>query len=145
MLTDSAIKMQFELGQSIFQEGSPADRFHLILEGKVALESKLKEGGMITIQTLGPGEELGWSWLIRSSNLLLSARALEPTRTIFFYGTQLRKQCEQDHELGYQLMQRIAEVATQCVRAMHNQLMECTHTMQSDDHCPNGGLEGKQK
>jgi CRP-like cAMP-binding protein len=118
MLTDSAIEMQFEPGQSIFQEGSPANRFYLILEGKVVLESKLKERGMVPIQTLGPGDEMGWSWLLPSSYLLLSAHALESTRTIFFYGTHLRKQCEQDHELGYQLMQRIAEVATQCVRAM---------------------------
>jgi CRP-like cAMP-binding protein len=144
MLTDSAIEMQFESGQSIFQEGSPANRFYLILEGKVALESKLKEGGMIAIQTLGPGDELGWSWLLRSSNLLLSARALEPTRTIFFYGTHLRQQCEQDHELGYQLMQRIAEVATQCVRAMHDRFMECTHSMQTDDRLQNGALDVKQ-
>ena len=127
MLTDSAIEMKFETGQSIFQEGSPANRFYLILEGKVVVESKLKERGMIPIQTLGPGDELGWSWLLPSSYLLLSARALEPTRTIFFYGTYLRKQCEQDHDFGYQLMQRIAEVATQCVRAMQQRLMECTN------------------
>ena len=127
MLTDSAIEMQFEPGQSIFHEGSPANRFYLILEGKVALELKLKGRGIIPIQTLGPGDELGWSWLLPSSYLLLSARALEPTRTIFFYGTYLRKQCEQDHDFGYQLMQRIAEVATQCVRAMQQRLMECTN------------------
>ena len=127
MLTDSAIEMKFETGQSIFQEGSPANRFYLILEGKVVVESKLKERGMIPIQTLGPGDELGWSWLLPSSYLLLSARALEPTRTIFFYGTNLRKECEQDHDFGYQLMQRIAEVATQCVRAMQQRLMECTN------------------
>ena len=118
MLTDSAIEMQFEPGQSIFQEGKPANRFYLILEGKVALESELKGHDTVLIQTLGAGDELGWSWQFRSSNLLLSAHALEPTKTIFFYGTHLRQQCEQDHELGYQLMQRVAEVATRCVRAI---------------------------
>ena len=127
LLTDSAIEMKFEPGQSIFQEGSPANRFYLILEGKVVLESESKERGMITIQTLGPGDELGSSWVLPSANLLLSARALEPTRTIFFYGTQLRKECEQDHELGYQLMQRIAEVATRCVHAMQQRLLECAN------------------
>jgi hypothetical protein len=118
MLADSAIEMKYETGQSLIQEGSPANRFYLILEGKVMVESKLKERGVVPIQTLGPGAELGSSWLLSSSRLLLSARALEPTRTIFFYGTHLRQQCEQDHELGYQLMQRIAEVATKCFRAL---------------------------
>ena len=100
---------------------------------------------MIVIQTLGPGDELGWSWLIRSSNLLLSARALEPTRTIFFYGTHLRKQCEQDHELGYQLMKRIAEVATRCVRAMQQCLSDRTNMDQTEARLQNVELDRNQK
>ena len=46
LLTDSALQMSFDPGQVILQEGSPANRFFLILEGKVALEaegSKLRE------------------------------------------------------------------------------------------------------
>jgi CRP-like cAMP-binding protein len=38
LLTDSALEVQFEPGQWILQEGSPANRFYLILEGKVVLE-----------------------------------------------------------------------------------------------------------
>lgn len=128
LLTDSAMKMQFEAGQSIFQEGSTANRFYLILEGKVVLEAELKERGMIPIQTLGPGDDLGWSWLFPPYLLHLSARALEPTKTIFFYGTRLREQCEQDHELGYQLMKRIAEVAIQHLQVTQRHLMECIDT-----------------
>ena len=145
MLTDSAFEIQFEPGQTIFQEGSPANRFYLILEGIVALESKLKDGSMIVIQTLGPGDELGWSWLLRSSNLLLSARALEPTNTIFFYGTHLRKQCERDCELGYELMTRTAEVATQCVRAMQQCLRNCTNLDQTEARLQNVELDRNQK
>jgi hypothetical protein len=55
----------------------------------------------------------------------MNARALEPTRTIFFHGTRLREQCEQDHELGYQLMKRIAVVAIKCLGATQQRLMEC--------------------
>jgi CRP-like cAMP-binding protein len=128
LLTDSAMEMQFEKGQSIFQEGSPANRFYLILEGKVVLESEVLERGLIPIQTLGPGDDLGWSWLFPPHYLHLSARAVEPTRTIFFYATRLREECEQDHELGYQIMKRIAEVATQCLRATQQRLLECTDT-----------------
>ena len=127
-LTDSAMEMQFEPGQSIFQEGSPANRFYLILEGKVVLVSEVKERGTIPIRTLGPGDDLGWSWLFPPYYLHFSARALEPTRTIFFYGTRLREQCEQDHELGYQLMKRVAEVLVQNLNATQQRLKECTGT-----------------
>jgi CRP/FNR family cyclic AMP-dependent transcriptional regulator len=125
LLGGSAMEMQFEPGYCILQEGSPANRFHLILEGKVVLESELPDRGMIPIQTLGPGDDLGWSWLFPPYYLQMSARALEPTKTIFFYGTRLREQCEQDHDLGYELMKRVAAVVTQRLRATQQRLMEC--------------------
>lgn len=115
--------MQFEPGQSIFEEGSPANRFYLILAGKVVLESEKADRTVIPVQTLGAGDDLGWSWLFPPYSMHFSARALEPTRTIFFYGTRLREQCEADHEFGYQLMKRIAEVATQCLQTTTRRLL----------------------
>jgi CRP/FNR family cyclic AMP-dependent transcriptional regulator len=128
LLTDSAMEMQFEPGQLILEEGSPANRFYLILAGKVVLESAIKERGIVHIETLGPGDDLGWSWLLPPYYLQLSARAVEPTQTIFFYGTRLREQCEQDHDFGYELMQRITQVMGQRIRAIQQRLMESTDT-----------------
>ena|ERR1035437_558401 len=124
LLTDSALEMKFEPGQAIFAEGSPANRFYLILEGEVVLESEKEDRNVIPIQTLGPGDALGWSWLFPPYSLHFSARAVKPTRAIFFYGTRLREHCDQDHELGYQLMKRIAEVTTQSLHATQQRLMQ---------------------
>jgi|SRR5450756_1009133 len=127
LLAGSALEMKFAAGQKIFEAGSPANRFYLILEGKVMLESELAEPGtMLPIQTLGPGDNLGWSWLFPPYLIHLGAHAVEPTRVIFFYGTRLREECEQDHEFGYELMKRIAEVATQCLSATQQRLAENT-------------------
>lgn len=125
LLTDSALLMSFDPGQVILQEGSPANRFFLILEGKVVLESEGNDQGAIAVQTLGPGEDLGWSWLFPPYHLHLSARALVPTKTVFFYGTRLREQCEQDHDFGFALMKRFTEVAIRCLRATQQRLMAC--------------------
>jgi hypothetical protein len=116
-LAEASIQLQFEEGENIFSEGSPANRFYLILKGKVVLEAEKADHNMIAIQTLGPGDDLGWSWLFPPYSMHFNARALEPTTTIFFYGTRLREECEDDHELGYQLMQRVAEVATKCLHS----------------------------
>jgi CRP-like cAMP-binding protein len=123
-LTASALEMKFETGATIFEEGSPANRFYLILAGRVQLASEMEDRNVIPVQTLEPGDDLGWSWLFPPYSMHFTARALEPTTTIFFYGTRLREQCEQDHELGYQLMKRIAEVATQSLRATQRRLMQ---------------------
>jgi len=124
LLAGSALEMKFETGATIFEEGSPANRFYLILTGRVELSSEMEDRNVIPIQTLGPGDDLGWSWLFPPYAMHFMARALEPTTAIFFYGTRLREQCEQDHELGYQLMKRIAEVATQSLGATQRRLMQ---------------------
>ena len=123
-LADAAFQLQFEEGENVFAEGTPANRFYLILKGKVVLESELADRTVIPVQTLGPGDDLAWSWLFPPYSMHFSARALEPTTTIFFYGTRLREQCDEDHELGYQLMKRIAEVATKCLHATQTRLTE---------------------
>jgi hypothetical protein len=50
---------------------------------------------------------------------------LEPTRTIFFYGTRLREHCDEDHELGYHLTKRVAEVLIRRLEATRCRLIEC--------------------
>src|SRR5690349_1335136 len=100
------METRFKPGQWIFRQGDPADRFYLILEGKVSIESEVKERGMSPIRTLGPGADLGWAWLFPPYQMHFSAWAIDPTRTIFFDGSRLRKQCEVNHEFGYRLMKR---------------------------------------
>ena len=128
LLADSAMETQFKAGQWIFRQGDPANRFYLILEGKVSIDSEVRERGMIPIRTLGPGDDLGWAWLFPPYYMHFSAWPIEPTRAIFFYGTRLREQCEANHELGYQLMKRIAQVVIQNLNATQQRLLECTPT-----------------
>jgi CRP-like cAMP-binding protein len=126
LFTDAAREMDFAAGESILEEGSPANRFYLILEGKVVLGAELEDRGIVPVHTLGPGDDLGWSWLFPPYHMHLSARALAPTKAILFYGTRLREESEQDHEFGYQLMKRISEVMIQRLRATQQRLVECT-------------------
>ncbi len=108
------------------EEGRPANRFYLILDGRVVLGTELGDRGIIAVQTLGPGDELGWSWLLPPYHTHLSARALSPTKAISFHGTRLREESERDHEFGYQLMKRITKVVMERLRATQQRLVECS-------------------
>jgi CRP-like cAMP-binding protein len=123
ILADCAMLTEFAPKQLIFREGEVANRFYLIREGKVALETPIKDHGPLHLQTVGGGEVLGWSWLFPPYYWHFDARALEPVKAIFFYGTRLRECCEADHELGYELMQRVAEVVVQRLQATRRQLL----------------------
>ena len=67
---------------------------------------------------------LGWSWLFPPYYWHFDARALEPTTAIFFYGTRLREQCEQDHDFGYEIMKRMTQVVIQRLQATRKQLLK---------------------
>lgn len=128
LLSDSILEMRFEPGAWIYCEGESANRFYLILEGKVLIESEVKDRGMVPIRTLGSGDDLGWAWLFPPYYMHFSARAIDSTRTIFFYGTRLREKCEENHELGYQLMKRVAKVVVRNLNATQQRLLERTDT-----------------
>ena len=128
LLADSALEMEFAPGHVIFEEGSPANRFYLILAGTVVIESEKEDRNVIPIQTLGPGDDLGWSWLFPPYCLHFGARAVTSTRTIFFFGERLREQCDADHEFGYQLMKRISKVAALSLQVTQKRLMQYIDT-----------------
>jgi CRP/FNR family cyclic AMP-dependent transcriptional regulator len=115
---------RFEAGAELFHEGDPADRFFLIRQGSVALELEAPGRGTLVIETLQPGEVVGWSWLFEPYRWLFDARAREPTRVVAFDGACLRGKCEADHELGYQLMRRFAGSITERLQATRLQLLD---------------------
>ena len=130
LLLNSAMSMSFDGGQLIFSEGDLANRFYLIECGEVALEADAGCGRSVLIGTLGPGEVLGWSWLFPPYYWRFSARTLQPTRAMFFYGTRLRQQCEEDHAFGYELIKRVAAVAIARLHATRGQLLEEYHELE---------------
>ena len=126
ILASCAMRAHFDAGETVFRAGDPANRFYLILNGKVAIESQGKGRSVVSIQTIGSGEVLGWSWLFPPYIWHFDATALEPTEAVFIYGTPLREECEADHELGYELMKRMAEVMLTRLQATRWQLLGLT-------------------
>jgi CRP-like cAMP-binding protein len=113
LLAACAMFTRFEAGQIVFHQGEIANRFYLIQTGRISIETSADERGIVTVQRLGAGDVLGWSWLFPPYYWHFSACALESTQAIFFYGTRLREKCEEDREFGFQLLRRVAGVLMQ--------------------------------
>jgi len=123
LLSDCAISVRFKKGQTVLREGELANRFYLIESGKVVLESGEKPGDSPIIETIGAGNLLGWSWMFPPYIWNFTARAIEPTNAIFFYGTILREYCERDPSLGYELFKRMAPVMLQRLQAARHRML----------------------
>jgi CRP-like cAMP-binding protein len=116
--------VRFDAGEVIFREGEEANKFYLIRQGKVAVEMFAPSRGPIILQTLGEGEVLGWSWLVAPYRWRFDGRAVELTRAIALDGECLRGKCEEDHNLGYELMKRVSLVMEKLVQATRLQLAD---------------------
>ena len=124
ILIDSAMRAEFKAGEIIFREGDPANRFYLIEEGRVELESRKQDRPPVHIQTIGAGDVLGWSWIFPPYYWNFEAQAVDPTKAIFFYGTRLREKCDEDRGFGYELMKRMSAVMLQRLQATRRQLLK---------------------
>ena len=119
-----AMNVRFDEGKFLFREGEDANTFYVIRAGKVAIEIFSPKRGALTIQTLREGDVLGWSWLFPPYRWHFDAKALELTRAISLDGKCLRDKCEEDHDLGYELMKRFSDVMIQRLQATRLQVLD---------------------
>lgn len=116
--------VRFNPGEYLFREGQEADRFFALRHGKVAIEVLVPERGPVTLQTLTAGELVGWSWLFPPYRTQFDARATEIVRATSFDGGCLRKKCDADPALGYELMKRLAHLVSDRLETTRLQLLD---------------------
>lgn len=116
--------VHFDTDAYLLREGDPADTFFLIRHGTVALEVHGPGRGALVIETLHSGDAVGWSWLFAPYRWQLDARTTESCSLVALDGACLRGKCEDDHELGYQLMSRFAADLVDRLQATRMQLLD---------------------
>jgi CRP-like cAMP-binding protein len=119
-----ASSVRFTDGTYLMHEGDVANKFYLIRSGRIALETDLNARGTMRIQTVGPGEVLGWSWLISPFRWHFSAFAVSDVLAIALDGECLRRKCENDHDFGFDMLRRLAQVMERRLEATRMQLLD---------------------
>ena len=121
--TRLATERRFDTGEWIVRDGDPASWFYLIFHGKVALEIASAEKPHLTIQTVGPGEVLGWSWLVPPYLWRLDARALKPTHVLAIDAPAFRQILVTHPEEGYRFLERLLPIVAQRLENTQIQLL----------------------
>ena len=124
LMVGCASNVRFQARTYILKEGDPANTFYLIREGKVAVEVLAPQRPPIIISTLSNGEILGWSWLLPPFQWKFHARAVEDVRAIALDGKCLRTKCEENHDLGYEILKRFARIIELRLDATRLQLLD---------------------
>jgi CRP-like cAMP-binding protein len=102
-LAGCARNLTWRAGETIFREGDPADRAFILRAGDVAVEIAAPGRAPMVVETLHPGDVLGWSWLTPPHRAMADARAMTDVRAIALDAACLRRKCDESPALGYQM------------------------------------------
>src|SRR6516162_3011519 len=124
LLVGCASNVRFDAGKYILREGEEANEFYLIRHGRVAIEINPPHRRPIIVDTVAEGEILGWSWLLPPYAWRFHARAETAILAIVLDGKCLRAKCEQNHDLGYELLKRFSQIMNRRLDATRLQLLD---------------------
>ena len=111
--------------EELYTEGSREDFFYICIDGQLAVEMQVPGRGQVRIYIAEPFDMVGWSVLTPVVRQRTSgARATVPSRLLAFDGVALTRLCEEDHEVGFLLMRRLANTVAGRLLTTRLQLLE---------------------
>jgi len=116
--------VSFPADARVFAEGGPARTFWLLIDGHVALDTRVPGRGAVVVESLGPGAVLGWSWLFPPHQWHFGATAREVTTAVEFDGEEVRRLCDADPALGYELIRRFMRVVVDRLQSTRVRLLD---------------------
>ena len=114
----------YQAGDFLMREGEQANHFFIIRGGDVSIESFCPTKGPIIIAKEDQGSIVGHAWLFPPYRIAFDFHALTPVQAIEMDGACLRAKAEQDHQLGYELMLRFAQLMQKRLNATRLQLLD---------------------
>jgi CRP/FNR family transcriptional regulator, cyclic AMP receptor protein len=123
-LAECTQRITVSAGHFLGKEREVANACYLIEAGRVAIEVHVLRNKNLSLQTLGPGDIVGWSWLVPPHFWQFDARAAEPVQALEIDARKLLRKCEGDNELGYTILKRLVKVVAERLSATRRQLLE---------------------
>lgn len=116
---------RIKAGETIFREGDKEDNFYVVLEGRVALDIFVPHRGKVRFYTAEPWEVFGWSSVTPTvRQRTAGAAAVLDSFVVGFDAEKLRQACDADHDLGYLVMRRLANIIAGRLMVTRLQLLD---------------------
>ncbi len=112
-------------GQILFNEGDQKENVYIVLEGQISVENLVPGFGPVRITTAEALDVLGWTTMtpmVRQRTA--TTRAISACLLLEINGPSLKDLCEEDHDLGYIIMKRLANIAAGSLLATRLQLYD---------------------
>lgn len=112
-------------GEVLFREGDAEDYLYIVVEGRVALDMFIPHRGKVRIYTAEPWDVFGWSSVIPIvRKRTAGAIAVVEGAVIAIHSEKLRQVCDEDHDLGYVVMRRLANIVASRLMVTRLQMLD---------------------
>lgn len=125
-----------DAGQYLFLLGDDANELFVVVKGSldlclpIALRGSVKD---ITVESVGAGQALGWSALVRPYRFTLSARATEASEVIGLARRDLQELFGAEPAIGLSILTKVSEiVGTRLVTFQALWVRELQRTVESE-------------
>lgn len=123
-LSQISVSVNAPAGTRLFEEGCPAEALWVICSGTVAIEMHVPGHPDVRLLTLGARDLLGWSALVGDGHMTASAVVSRDAVLLRMATADLRKQCENDDRLGLAVMENVARILAERLKATRLQLLD---------------------
>ena len=124
-ITDIAHLRHVRAGEVLFREGDREDFLYIVIEGRVALDIFIPHRGKVRIYTAEPWDLFGWSSVTPTIHQRTAgAVAVVDGLVVGIDSAKLRQLCEDDHDLGYVVMRRLAKLVASRLLVTRLQLID---------------------
>jgi CRP/FNR family cyclic AMP-dependent transcriptional regulator len=124
-MADIAQLRHAKAGEVIFREGDKENFVYIVLDGRIALDLFVPHRGKVRFYTAEPWEVFGWSSVTPTvRQRTAGAAAVLDSFIVGFDAEKLRQLCEADHNLGYLVMRRLANIVASRLMVTRLQLLD---------------------
>ena len=109
-ISDVAQVVEFDAGETIYERGTPADHFYVVLDGQVSLRLPGTSGVSIQIEELTEGAVFGSCICFQLVEYSLNAQCTRDSKLLKIESATLKELMDQDLMMGYTLQTQISRI-----------------------------------
>jgi CRP/FNR family transcriptional regulator, cyclic AMP receptor protein len=123
VLAEAAGRRRLGDGQMLFEQGQPARTLHVVVRGGLVLRAEA-DGRSVVVESLGPGDLVGWSAMREGAMTMSTARAVGATDVIAIPIDAVLGLAAGGSRQSALLIQRIVGLAARHLETSWNQLLQ---------------------
>jgi CRP/FNR family transcriptional regulator, cyclic AMP receptor protein len=105
-------------GARLTEIGAPASRAYLIKEGSVTIFVHGADGSEMPVDSVGPGDVIGWSALTGPYTYTAACSCAERSTLIVLNGSRIRELFEVNNHIGYRVLKCMGSIVAKRMHAL---------------------------